>query len=74
VADEPAKASPQVSGIGVANASGFGGACAVVIILIYHVKGIDFPAGMESALAVIFSTLTAYARIILAKVTGVSVP
>lgn len=41
-------------------ATGFGGAVATVIILILAQNHITFPAGMEAALAVIFSTISGY--------------
>lgn len=46
----------------------FGGACAVLIILWYHAKGIDFPAGGESALAIVISTITGVAAEIIAAI------
>jgi hypothetical protein len=51
--------------VAAGNASAFGGAVAVMVILIYHMKGIDFPAGFEGALAVIISTFFVFARALL---------
>ena len=41
-------------------ASALGGAIAVVTMMVLATKGVTFPAGMEAALAVIFSTLCGY--------------
>lgn len=40
--------------------SGIGGALAVLVVMMFHAKGIDFPAGGEAALAVVISTLAGY--------------
>jgi hypothetical protein len=57
-----------------ANAGAFGSAVAVVIVMTFHMRGTDFPAGYEAALACIISTACAYARALLIKVTGASLP
>jgi hypothetical protein len=69
-----AEAPPNGNVIRAGNASAFGGAVAVVIVLTAHMNGRDFPAGYEAALAVIISTCFVYARAILEKITGVSLP
>lgn len=66
--------NPNGSKVAAGNASTFGGAVAVMIILICHMRGTDFPAGAESAIAVIISTSFVYVRAILGKWTGVNLP
>lgn len=56
------------------NASAFGGAVAVLIVLTFHMKGTDFPAGYEAALGVTISTIFVYGRAILEKLIGVKLP
>lgn len=56
------------------NASTFGSAVAVVLVLTAHMYGHDFPAGYEAAIGCIISTIFVYARAILEKITGVSLP
>lgn len=62
------------SGLRSGNASAFGGAVAVLWIVTQHMKGIDYPAGYEGALAVTISSIFVYARALLEKITGVKVP
>jgi hypothetical protein len=71
MSDTPTKSAESYAG---ANASAFGSAVAVLVVMTYHLKGIDFPAGYEAALACIISTLCAYGRAFLSKVIGVSLP
>jgi hypothetical protein len=40
--------------------SGVGGCVAVIIIYAFHMKGIDFPAGMEAAIAGVITWLGGY--------------
>lgn len=62
------------SNIMAGNASAFGGAVAVLVVLTFHMKGIDFPAGYEAALGVAISTVFVYGRAILEKLLGVKLP
>ena len=66
--------NPNGSKVAAGNASAFGGAVATFVIILYHMKGIDFPAGTEAALACIMSTCFVYARAILGHWTGVNLP
>jgi hypothetical protein len=45
---------------GSTNATGLAGACATLVIYLVSLKGITFPAGIESAIGVIFATLGGY--------------
>jgi hypothetical protein len=37
-----------------------GAALATIIVYIFHLKGIDFPAGMEAAIGALISVLAGY--------------
>ena len=41
-------------------ASSFGGSLAVIIVFIFHAYGINFPAGVEAAIAVLITTVAGY--------------
>jgi hypothetical protein len=56
------------------NAAAFGTCVATAWIITQHMHGVDYPAGYESAIAGIITTIFVYARAILEKFTGVKVP
>jgi hypothetical protein len=45
---------------GSTSGSMLAGAIATLVVVGFHMKGIDFPAGVEAALAVIFTALGGY--------------
>lgn len=56
------------------NAATFGASVAVLIILTYHMHGVDFPAGYEGALGGAITAACVYLRAIIAKLTGANLP
>lgn len=56
----PPDPSPGLTPSNSTVASGLGGALAVLTVMGFHSKGIDFPAGGEAALAVVLTTLAGY--------------
>lgn len=74
MATDPSSMS-NTNGVGSAgNASAFGASVAVVVIMIFHMRGVDFPAGGEAAIAGAITSVIVYLRAILTKLTGVNLP
>lgn len=57
-----------------ANVSVFGASLGVVVIMLFHMRGIDFPAGGEAAITGLITSVAVYVRAILSKLLGVSFP
>jgi hypothetical protein len=51
-----ARLAPSNSTVG----SGIGGALAVLIVMICHERGLDFPAGAEAAISVLITAIAGY--------------
>lgn len=51
-----ARLAPSNSTVG----SGIGGALAVLIVMICHARGLDFPAGAEAAISVLITAIAGY--------------
>jgi hypothetical protein len=56
----PVPGTPGLAPSNSTNATAAAGALATLVIYVASLKGITFPAGIESALAVVFATLGGY--------------
>ncbi len=58
--DPPKNGTYRLVPSGSTISSGVGGAVAVIIVAVFHVFGINFPAGVEASIAVVITAIAGY--------------